>query len=144
MKLKHGIKQMVADANAEITTLSIEEAKARSAKTMSSSSICAIPANWTARARSPAPSIVRAACSNSGSIPKAPITSPFSRGKQFVFYCMSGWRSALSTKTVQDMGLANVSHIAGGFNAWRKGGGEVEGGQRRGKRPRPGVLPQCT
>ena len=42
---------------------------------------------------------------------------------------MSGWRSALSTKTVQDMGLPNVAHIAGGFSAWRKDGGDVEGGQ---------------
>jgi len=42
----------------------------------------------------------------------------FACGKTFVFYCRSGWRSALATKTVQDMGLENVSHIHGGFTAW--------------------------
>ena len=42
----------------------------------------------------------------------------FASGKTFVFYCRSGWRSALATKTVQDMGLENVSHIHGGFTAW--------------------------
>ncbi len=42
----------------------------------------------------------------------------FASGKTFVFYCKSGWRSALATKTVQDMGLENVSHIHGGFTAW--------------------------
>ncbi len=47
----------------------------------------------------------------------------FASGKTFVFYCRSGWRSALSTKTVQDMGLDNVCHIHGGFTAWK----EVEG-----------------
>jgi len=44
----------------------------------------------------------------------------FASGKTFVFYCKSGWRSALSTKTVQDMGLENVCHIHGGFTAWKE------------------------
>ena len=50
----------------------------------------------------------------------------FASGKHFVFYCASGWRSALATKAVQDMGLAPVSHIAGGFNAWKDAGGAVQ------------------
>jgi len=49
----------------------------------------------------------------------------FASGKTFVFYCRSGWRSALSTKTVQDMGLDNVSHIGGGFGAWMEAEGPV-------------------
>jgi len=43
----------------------------------------------------------------------------FGSGKRFVFYCQSGWRSALATKTVQDMGLAPVCHIEGGYRAWK-------------------------
>ena len=31
-----------------------------------------------------------------------------------------GWRSALATKTLQDMGMTNVAHIDGGFAAWKK------------------------
>ncbi len=46
--------------------------------------------------------------------------------KHFVFYCAMGWRSALATKTVQDMGLSPVSHIEGGFNAWKDAGGAVQ------------------
>ena len=49
----------------------------------------------------------------------------FASGKTFVFYCRSGWRSALATKTVQDMGLENVSHISDGFGGWKKAGGPV-------------------
>ena len=49
----------------------------------------------------------------------------FASGKTFVFYCRSGWRSALSTKTVQDMGLDNVCHIGGGFGAWMAAEGPV-------------------
>ncbi|MGN6584717.1 MAG: rhodanese-like domain-containing protein [Rhizobiaceae bacterium] len=44
----------------------------------------------------------------------------FSSGKTFIFYCASGWRSALATKAAQDMGLAPVKHVEGGFSAWKK------------------------
>ena len=50
----------------------------------------------------------------------------FGSGKKFVFYCQSGWRSALATQTVQRMGLANVCHIDGGFRAWKDTGNPVE------------------
>ncbi|MEX0956210.1 MAG: rhodanese-like domain-containing protein [Rhizobiaceae bacterium] len=50
----------------------------------------------------------------------------FSSGKSFVFYCAAGWRSALATKTAQDMGLGPVAHIGGGFGAWREAGLPVE------------------
>ncbi len=51
--------------------------------------------------------------------------SPYFKGvfggdREFIFHCASGWRSALATKAVQDMGLAPVSHIGGGFTAWKK------------------------
>lgn len=49
----------------------------------------------------------------------------FSSGKTFVFYCRSGWRSALATKAVQDVGLENVCHIDGGFSAWKEAEGPV-------------------
>ena len=49
----------------------------------------------------------------------------FASGKKFVFYCASGWRSALATDTLQQMGLDRVAHIEGGFNGWKKAGGEV-------------------
>ena len=47
----------------------------------------------------------------------------FGSGKTFYFYCASAWRSALVTKVVQDMGLENVAHIEGGFSNWKKFGG---------------------
>ena len=43
----------------------------------------------------------------------------FNSGKRFVFYCQSGWRSALATLTVQEMGLQPVCHIDGGYRAWK-------------------------
>jgi len=50
----------------------------------------------------------------------------FASGKRFVFHCSKGWRSALATRTLQDMGLAPVADIEGGFEAWVAAGGPVE------------------
>ncbi|TAN55797.1 MAG: rhodanese-like domain-containing protein [Magnetospirillum sp.] len=49
----------------------------------------------------------------------------FGQAKRFVFYCQSGWRSALATKAVQEMGLGPVAHVEGGFRAWKDAGGPV-------------------
>jgi len=58
----------------------------------------------------------------------------FGSGKQFVFYCQSGWRSALTTKTVQDMGLPRVAHIGEGFRGWKDSGATTEEVQPRQKK----------
>ena len=55
----------------------------------------------------------------------------FASGKQFVFYCQSGWRSALATKTVQDMGLENVCHIGDGYRGWKDSGAPTEAVEKR-------------
>ena len=49
----------------------------------------------------------------------------FASGKKFVFYCASAWRSALTTATLQDMGLDRVAHLEGGFSAWKEAGNPV-------------------
>lgn len=49
----------------------------------------------------------------------------FAEDKEFVLFCAAGWRSALATRTLMDMGLARVAHIEGGFNAWKEAGGAV-------------------
>jgi rhodanese-related sulfurtransferase len=45
--------------------------------------------------------------------------------KTFVFHCASGWRSALTVATLQDMGF-EAAHLKDGFSAWEKAGGPVE------------------
>jgi len=50
----------------------------------------------------------------------------FQSGNKFVFFCAGAWRSALATKTAQDMGLAPVAHLEGGLGAWKKAGGPVQ------------------
>jgi len=40
--------------------------------------------------------------------------------KEFILFCGAGWRSALATKALQDMGMTNVAHIDGGYAEWVK------------------------
>ena len=50
----------------------------------------------------------------------------FTQDKRFIFHCASGWRSALAAHSAQKMGLAPVCHMGGGFAAWKESGGLVE------------------
>jgi rhodanese-related sulfurtransferase len=46
-------------------------------------------------------------------------------GKRYVFHCASGWRSALTVATLQDMGF-DAAHLREGFSTWEAQGGPVE------------------
>ncbi len=46
----------------------------------------------------------------------------YGSGKKFVFFCKGGWRSALAAQQVQRMGLEPVCHFEGGFDAWKEAG----------------------
>ena len=45
--------------------------------------------------------------------------------KKLVLFCALGFRSALATKSLVDMGFKNVAHVAGGFDALKNSGLEV-------------------
>ena len=45
--------------------------------------------------------------------------------KKYVFHCASGWRSALTVATLQDMGF-EAAHLKEGFSTWAKHGGPIE------------------
>jgi rhodanese-related sulfurtransferase len=60
--------------------------------------------------------------------PDSPYHKPMwaDESKEFILFCGLGWRSALTTKTLQDMGMTNVAHIDGGWDEWVKQGGATE------------------
>lgn len=60
--------------------------------------------------------------------PESPYHKPLfaDEGKEFILFCGAGWRSALATKTLQDMGMRNVAHIDGGYAEWVKQGAPTE------------------
>ena len=45
--------------------------------------------------------------------------------KKMVFFCAMGFRSALATKTLVDMGFKNVANANGGFDALKNAGLKV-------------------
>ncbi len=60
--------------------------------------------------------------------PESPYFKPMwaDESKEFILICGGGWRSALAAKALQDMGMTNVAHIEGGWEAWTQAGGAVE------------------
>jgi rhodanese-related sulfurtransferase len=49
----------------------------------------------------------------------------FGEDRQFVFHCASGWRSALTVATLNDMGFP-AAHLKDGFSDWAKAGGPID------------------
>ncbi len=60
--------------------------------------------------------------------PASPYYKPVfgDESREFVLFCGAGWRSALATRALQDMGMTNVAHIDGGFTEWLKQGAPTE------------------
>ena len=51
--------------------------------------------------------------------------------KKMVLFCALGFRSALATKSLVDMGFKNVAHVDGGFDALKKSGLNVVSKERK-------------
>ncbi|POF28783.1 rhodanese-like domain-containing protein [Roseibium marinum] len=49
----------------------------------------------------------------------------FAEDRRFIFHCASGWRSALTVATLNDMGF-KAAHLKDGFTDWVEKGGPVE------------------
>ena len=47
------------------------------------------------------------------------------RDAEIILYCGGGYRSALSSANLQDMGYSRVWSLAGGIKAWRQAGYEI-------------------
>ena len=47
----------------------------------------------------------------------------FDEKKRFLFHCAADWRSALTVRTVTEMGMEGAAHIKGGLKGWREAGG---------------------
>ncbi len=49
----------------------------------------------------------------------------FAQDKRFIFHCASGWRSALTVATLNDMGF-EAAHLKDGFIDWANHDGPIE------------------
>ena len=122
--LKMGFKAMLGEANAQIETVSAEKAR----EYVGDENILFVDVRETQEVESsgglPGSVHVPRGLLEFIADPESPMhKSELSSGRQLVLYCASGGRSALAAKTLQDMGLSDVCHIAGGFTAWVDIGG---------------------
>lgn len=124
--LKHGFKKMLAEANAVIDTISVHDALAL---TDDPNTVIVDVRDMAERQQGAIKGSVHASRGflEFKADPESPMyDSAFDASKKLVLYCASGGRSALASKTLVDMGYDNVSHIAGGFAAWKEANGPVE------------------
>jgi len=133
MQLKKGYKQLLAEAEPEIQTLSVDDAIALHRKGDVVFVDLRDPRELEREGRMPGAFHCTRGMLEFWIDPESPYHKPvFAEDTRFVFFCAGGWRSALAAKTARDMGLAKVAHVAGGFGAWRKAGGPVEAAKPRG------------
>jgi rhodanese-related sulfurtransferase len=125
--ITRGIKTLLAQANAEIKTLSAAEAIAIAGQDDVVLVDIRDPREIEREGRIPGSFSCTRGMLEFWIDPDSPYAKPiFQQDKTFVLYCAGGLRSALAAKTAQDMGLKPVAHIGGGFAAWRDAGGPVE------------------
>ena len=123
MALSKSSKQLVAEANAKIQTLSLAEAQSK----LGDENVQFVDIR-DVRELEREGMIPDALHAPRGMLefwvdPDSPYFKPvFGEEKQFILYCQSGWRSALATAALQDMGLEGACHIEGGFGNWKKSG----------------------
>ena len=121
--LTKGFKQLLAEANAAVDTLSADAA----IELMDDADAVFVDVREAGeRAQGFIPGSVHAARGFLEFIadPEGPMHDPaLSPDKRLVLYCGSGGRSVLAAKTLHDMGFPKVCSLAGGFSAWTKAGG---------------------
>ncbi len=125
MTLKHGFKKMLAEANAAIETIAVKDALAL----VGDGKVKFIDIreqNEREEGTIPGSVHVPRGFLEFQADPESSMHNPvFSSGDRLVLFCASGGRSALAAKTLQDMGLPRVCHLAGGIGAWKEAGGQI-------------------
>ena len=119
--IKKGIKELCAEAEAVVETWTVDEARSHlEDEDVVFVDIRDIRELWREGA------IPGAVHAPRGMLefwvdPESPYARDvFQSGKRFMFFCAGGLRSALAAKSVQEMGLSPVCHMAGGYSAWKK------------------------
>ena len=119
--IKRGFKAMLAEANAAIETVSVQDLPYH----MDDPEVVLVDVRDAAE-RERDGDIPRSVHASRGLLefhadPDSPVYNPvFRTDARLVLYCGTGGRSALAAKTLLDMGYEDVASLAGGYAAWRK------------------------
>nr|WP_217652215.1 rhodanese-like domain-containing protein [Tessaracoccus bendigoensis] len=126
---------LVAEANALVPPISVDEAKSL----VGSRDVLFVdirePGEWEREGIIPGAHRAPRGMLEFWVDPDSPYYRPaLDDGRRLLLYCGSAWRSALAAAALVRMGRTDVTHLAGGFSAWRAADGPVEeyppGGQR--------------
>lgn len=121
------VESMVAEANEQVRIVSIEDAKAMIGRDDVTFVDVRDVREIAKTGRIPGARHVPRGMLEFWIDPASPYYKDFfGEDKTFVFYCAASWRSALSAKTAQDMGLTPVAHLEGGLGEWLKADGPIE------------------
>ncbi|MDO8717960.1 MAG: rhodanese-like domain-containing protein [Polaromonas sp.] len=128
MPITKGFQALVDEAMAQVTTYSVEEALARRDAPKVQIVDIRDPRELEREGTVPGALLAPRGMLEFWVDPASPYYKPVfgDDSTEFILFCGAGWRSALATKTLQDMGMANVAHIDGGFTAWKKQRAPVE------------------
>ena len=127
-----GYKALLAEAEAAVETLSVEEARALHGRDDVVFVDLRDPRELEREGRMPEAFHCPRGMLEFWIDPESPYAKPvFSQDKRFVFFCAGGWRSALAALAAQEMGLKPVAHIAGGFGAWKKAGAPFDAAESK-------------
>lgn len=131
MAITKGFRVLVDEAMAEVTTYTVAEVLTKSADANSKGKVQIVDIRDVRELKA-------GTVTNSMHAPRCMLEfwvdpeSPYHKkiwaddSKEFILFCGAGWRSALAAKTLQDMGMTNVAHIDGGYEAWVNAGAPVE------------------
>jgi rhodanese-related sulfurtransferase len=123
--LKKGFKQMLAEANAVIDTISVHDAL----KLVGDSSVLFVDIREAHEVS--ADMALGALHAPRGFLefladPESPMHKrELSSAPRLILYCATGGRSALAAKTLLDMGYTGVFNMAGGMAAWKAANGPL-------------------
>jgi rhodanese-related sulfurtransferase len=133
MPVTRGFRQLVDDAMTRIRTISLDEAEAK----LGDPGVLFVdirdPRELEREGRVPGALSATRGMLEFWVDPESPYyKGVFGEGRELVLFCGGGWRSALATDTLQQMGFssAEVCHIDGGFGAWKAAGKPVEAGSK--------------
>lgn len=118
--LKRGFKQMLAEANAAIETVSVQDLD----YLLEDSEATLVDVRDVAERESdgaiPGSIHISRGMLEFKADPESPVyDNEIGPEDRLILYCGTGGRSALAAKTLLDMGYSDVSSLAGGFAAWK-------------------------
>ena len=127
MPITKGFRVLVDEAMAQVTTLTVEQVRQQQADPNVQIVDIRDPRELERDGTVPGALLAPRGMLEFWVDPESPYYKPVfgDEGKTFVLFCGAGWRSALATKTLMDMGMTNVAHIDGGFAAWKKSGSPI-------------------